>query len=768
MSAISWREQSARRSAPSEQFLAPHLRVIPWLGILSALVMAAYPNPLVWPAAVAGVGAALLLVRRGVTFVSPAMNAGLMLFSISLVIGGIAGDATDAAMLRFTGYGAAIVLGIAVLALARGETERRWLGVVLVGGIAAAELVVLALLRGSLPSSPFTRALQPFTMLFSGFPGISGDTLEVNARFAVHQYGLAHLALVAAPFGIALAVSRASGRWRIAGVTWALAHLALLLATQSRGAVLALAVVAAIIGSMRTRWAWAAIPGVAAVLGILIARGTISRQIESDWLDSRLSIWGRTLHLLGDFPVTGVGLGARTYAESFAWYFQMPDRYAVSHTHNVVLQAYAEQGLLGALGLVAILLGGCGLAWRAIAHTERQQWVAAAGAGGAVLGSAMYGLTDQVVTSTLSFAIIMVMLATVSSALPPSPVSLVPRLAITARSTRVAMGIGGALIVVMLGLSLGGRWASGLALNAGSLELLHALAWPGYGGEHRQEALRRAEGWLVLATNLNQRNISAWRNLGWARTARNDIAGAHAALDQAAAAHGLNDFEHVMLGRLYHQLGFTEQAVEQWRAAHDVARLRTVADELTARGRWREAVAAHAALLTLEPSTAEHMSNLAVAVLNSGGDLDEALRWFGSATELNPTAARSLSRQLVLRGEPFRINEGRGGGDAQKAIFWFTLASRVDPTYDRPEVEIGAVLMNRQRYAEAEEHFRTALARDDSDASLWSWVGESLEAQGRVAEAIEYYRAAVARRPDRAVLREKLAQAETKLVERGQ
>jgi tetratricopeptide (TPR) repeat protein len=331
------------------------------------------------------------------------------------------------------------------------------------------------------------------------------------------------------------------------------------------------------------------------------------------------------------------------------------------------------------------------------------------------------------------------------------------------RAVRLGATAGVALVAVLLSLSLGGRWMSGMALNAGSLDLLHALAWPAPGGEARQAALRSAEAWLMQATDLNAKNIAAWRNLGWTRTARNDVNGAHHALDQAAAADGLGSFDRFILGRLYRQLGFTEQAIEQWRAAGDSIQIRVAADELTSRGRWREAVTAHAALLTLEPDNPDHMANLALSVLNSGGDLDEALRWFHTATELNPEAARSLARQLVLRGEPYRINEGRGGGDANKAVFWFSLASRVDPSYDRPEVEIGAVYMNRQRYAEAEQHFRAALARDDSDASLWSWLGESLEGQGRLAEAVEFYRQAVARRPDRAVLQDKLQAAEARL-----
>jgi putative inorganic carbon (HCO3(-)) transporter len=765
MSAISWREQRARRSAPSEQAQAPNLRIVPWVGIACAATLAVYPNVLAWPAAILGFGAVALLIRQRVAFASPAVNGGLTLFALSLLIGVAAAGPTDPSLTRLTGYLAAIVLALALLALMTNSRAVRSVAVGLVAVVGLGELVVLALLRGSLPSSPFTRLLQPFTGLFSGFAGVSGDTLEVNARFAVHQYGLAHLALVAAPFGIALALSRAPARWRLAGVVWALAHIVLLLATQSRGAVLALALVGAAIGATRTRWAWAAIPGSAALLGLLIARGTLSRQVETDWLDFRLSIWGRTMHMLGDFPLTGVGLGARTYAEAFAWYFSMPDRYAVSHTHNVVLQAYAEQGILGVLGLVAVLVGGCALSVRVIARADAPSWIAGAGAGGAFIGSALYGLTDQVVTSTLSFTLMLALLTVASACAPivsPGAIALPGQ-----RVARLGAIAGVALMAVLLGLSLGGRWMSGLALNAGSLDLLHALAWPAPAGEERQALLRSAEGWLSRATDLNPKNIAAWRNLGWARTARNDVNGAHQALDQAAAAEGLGTFDRFILGRLYRQLGFTEQAIQQWRAAGDLERLRTAAEELTARGRWREAVAAHAAMLTLEPDNPDHMSNLALAVLNSGGDIEEALRWFSTATELNPEAARSLARQLVLRGEPYRINEGRGGGDANKAIFWFSLASRVDPTYDRPEVEIGAVYMNRQRYAEAETHFRAALARDDSDASLWSWVGESLEGQGRLAEAVEFYRQAVARRPDRAVLQEKLQAAEARLAAGG-
>lgn len=783
MSAISWRQQGARRSAPSQQTLAsPHARAL-LLGLACAGLLLAPPHPLTWTALVLGVPLAAWAVVCGEARLSGPVAAGLTLFAVGLGLGATAAGLTEPAVARLSGYVGTIVLLATLGSIARTPVRLQIVTAGVVGCVFVGELIVLALLRGGLPSSPFTRLLQPVTRFFAAFPGVSGDTLEVNALFSVHHYGLAHLALVAAPFGVALALGKTSTGWRVAGLLWALAQVVLLLATQSRGAVLALAVVVALIGSVRTRWAWAVVPVGAAVLGALIARGTLSRQIEADWLSLRLSIWGRTMSMLGDFPITGIGLGARTYAETFAWYFELPNPYEVSHTHNIVLQAYAEQGLLGALGLVGIMAGGGVLAVRAIRASASPSWVAAAGAGGAFLGSALYGLTDQVVSSNLSLALVFALLAIASAAVHPARAAdgaqALPRLvqghgdpdrsdttyrqhrdrvmAAPSRGAILVAGIG--LAAVLLGLSLGTRWASGLALNAGTLDLAHAVASPGLTGEPRRLLLERAESWLQQAVALNTRNVAAWRNLGWARMNRNDIPGAHNALDQAAAAPGLTEFERYELGRLYYQLGFTDQAIEQWREAGDRARLQEVAAALTGRGRWRETVAAHAALLSLEPDNSDHMANLAVAVLNSGGDVNEALAWLATATERNPESARSLARQLVLRGEPYRVNERRGGGDAQKAIFWFSLASRVDPTYDRPEVELGAVLLYRDRLTEAEEHFRAALARDDTDSSTWNWVAQVLERQDRLMESIGFYREAARRGPDRGVLHANLARA---------
>ena len=53
-------------------------------------------------------------------------------------------------------------------------------------------------------------------------------------------------------------------------------------------------------------------PAAVAALYVLLQRGTISRGVESEWLNQRLGYWTGTLSLLGDVPLTGAGLGMRT------------------------------------------------------------------------------------------------------------------------------------------------------------------------------------------------------------------------------------------------------------------------------------------------------------------------------------------------------------------------------------------------------------------------------------------------------------------------
>ena len=247
--------------------------------------------------------------------------------------------------------------------------------------------------------------------------------------------------------------------------------------------------------------------------------------------------------------------------------------------------------------------------------------------------------------------------------------------------------------------------------------------------------------------------MGAYRELARVRLLRHDVPGALAALGGASAVGALNDYERTQLGRLYLEMGFWQQAFDLWQAAGQSGLLRQAADDLAARGDFKGASAAHGALVELNPDVPENYSNLAKAVLaGPTPDVNEAMRWFDRAAELKPEARRSLARQLVLQGEDYRTNERRGGGRPELAAFWFGLASQVDPSYDRPEVELGAVLYYASRYAEAAEHFRTALARDPQNGSTWHQLGQAEEAAGRVPEAAAAFEQGVRVAPSRAGL----------------
>jgi tetratricopeptide (TPR) repeat protein len=616
-----------------------------------------------------------------------------------------------------------------------------------------------------LPDNSISRALRPLLSLFAVFPGISGDVLVVNSRFPVHQYGLAYLLLVAGPFLTAWAVL-GGGRVQRGIAFVGLVGLAVLLAaTEARGALLALAVAIALVASLRNRWFWGLLPLGGLGLYLLLARGIISRSIEADWLAERLSIWTRSLHLLGDYPLTGAGLGLPSFAEVFAWSYQLPNPYLVVHSHNIFIQAYAEQGLLGLIGLLLLLVGALLLGWQTLGRAAASTRPALAGVVGALSGSLLYGLTDQVPTTNYGLVLLGAIGGLAAAGQPIGEPAASGGLAdhLSARRPRnEARLVAGRRVVpllvvtavTLLLIGVAPRWISGLALNAGSALLTQAALDRSLTNDQRRAKLQQAEAVLGTAVDWNSRNGAAFRQLARARLLRHDVPGAQAALGAAIATANLNDHERTQLGRLALEMGSWQQAFDLWQAAGQSGLLSKAADELTAKSDFKGAVAAQAALVEISPDHPEHLSNLAKAILADGGavNVDQALGWFDRAAELKPEARRSLARQLVLQAEDCRTNERRNGGRFEVCLFWFGLASRVDPSYDKPEVELGSVYFYRNRFSEAADHFRLAIEREPTNPSTWHQLGQAEEGAGRLAAAVAAFEQAVRLAPRRAGL----------------
>jgi Flp pilus assembly protein TadD len=397
-----------------------------------------------------------------------------------------------------------------------------------------------------------------------------------------------------------------------------------------------------------------------------------------------------------------------------------------------------------------------------------------AGAADGFIGSAVYGMTDQVPTNNLSLALVLALLGIVVAAdrvwqpMTQLDASAVPVRGDARRSGqdgRAPRGRGRQLAVAAVAaVTLGGlaalapRWISGVYLNVGSSQLLAAMLDRSRDPDLRAARLLRAESALNEAVRWNDRNLPALRNLGWARLLRFDHVGAVAAVD-AAYRPDLTSFERAQLARLASDAGQIGLTIRLYQENGDEARLRQLAERLWATRRWHDAALAYAGLTELNPGEAEYVSNFAKVVLEEGADDGEAVKALVTAARKKPEAARNLARQLVLTGEPVRSNEKKQGGNFPAARFWFSLASQVDPTYDRPEVELGSIHFYRGMYQEAAQHFHEALRRDPRNASTLNQLGEAYLKLGRTEEAVGFYEQGVALRPERPELHLNLARA---------
>lgn len=104
---------------------------------------------------------------------------------------------------------------------------------------------------------------------------------------------------------------------------------------------------------------------------------------------ARPELWRVALEAIRDYPFTGVGLGLFDPVVRANYVLRVFPEWYFGHSHNLVLQAGADLGLVGLLSFVALLVMGGYCGWRAWAGSHgRQRWLA----GGAVAALLAYGV----------------------------------------------------------------------------------------------------------------------------------------------------------------------------------------------------------------------------------------------------------------------------------------------------------------------------------------------------------------------------------------
>ena len=262
-----------------------------------------------------------------------------------------------------------------------------------------------------LPKIPVLAAANPFRNL--ALPGVEQLTTHPNQLAALIAFFLPLLvALLVAP-------PRPGGRlWRVVLAAVTLVVVGILALTQSRGGWIAgavglfalLALWAAILPpSPRRRALRLAIALVllAALAGVLwVGPGTLwelwlnppeETAVGTLWtLGVRRQIWPWAVTAIGDFPFTGVGLGAFRHVVFRLYPLPPWPDYDVGHAHNIFLQTALDTGLPGLVAYVAVLFVAAAVGWR-VARRDPGLRAVSLGLLAGLVALHVFGLADALV-----------------------------------------------------------------------------------------------------------------------------------------------------------------------------------------------------------------------------------------------------------------------------------------------------------------------------------------------------------------------------------
>ncbi len=381
------------------------------------------------------VGAALAVVSAGIASVAPvwgwaACAGGAVALAFVLVGAGPGAR-------RLPAWGAVVVLlamsGVSLwVTQTPAETWERtwqlwaWLGMFWALAVWARTRTRLALLGAGLVGAGAALALaSPFVVgwfaerktffppsIYALFPRLVSDTVHPNVMAGALLCAVfLALAWAVGPSGASAGMGRV--RWvRVASAVAAALMGLVLCLTKSRGAYGALLVGSAVflllMARRRTAVAIALLIAVMFIAGgslWVLQPGAAESLDELDVLDTstfafRLRIWHYALILIGDFPLTGVGMGGFNTA--------LRDLYGYSAfgepgAHSLYLQAALDLGLPGLaafLALVAAALRRAVFGFRRMRASGDAVWRLAAGAVACLAAVLAQGLVDLTVWGT--------------------------------------------------------------------------------------------------------------------------------------------------------------------------------------------------------------------------------------------------------------------------------------------------------------------------------------------------------------------------------
>ena len=422
-------------------------------------------------------------------------------------------------------------------------------------------------------------------------PAFSGFTLHPNVVGGVLA------ALIPLQLAALLSVKRSGTRTLLGALCLGLSALGLFM-SASRGAWLALAIVLAAWGLWwlsgqvgnrrkglsdprlrRTLWV-VALSGVVVTLCVAVFV-MLSRGQMRD-LDGRLALWRNSLDLALDYPLSGLGLAS--FEMPYSSYVLLVHVGYLTHAHNLFLDVWLGQGLLGLLALGWLLIV-------AVRTGQTSPWRDAAFASLAVI--LLHGLVDDAFVGYDGRASVLLFVPFALLARPEiTPGASDRRQASVKRRNAYAAPIlcGACVLLTLAALALPGGRAiiqanlGALAQTRAELSVYQWPAWP------IQDALRRspevdlapAIARYAAALALDPRNVAANRRLGQIELSKGEYDAARQRLETAFENAPGQRATRQMLGESYAIAGDVERAASLWRTV-DVGQ-----GQLTARQWWYE------------------------------------------------------------------------------------------------------------------------------------------------------------------------------------
>ncbi len=303
-----------------------------------------------------------------------------------------------------------ILIGIALFfSIARSSKENAvW---TIVGAfIALGIMMALVGLVGAQWQPPFD-----FLNRFSGLLPSAATNIPGTSEGFVNANELAGVLCWVTPLLMALSLGLRRRLWQINPslygfiVASTLFTAFLLIATSSRGGILAFGISIVLILGFFVSGRWRLVLASGALISLLIlfsyGRSLVEDDIVGDTLglSGRIEIWSRAILVLNDHPLTGVSVsGFRRVVHVLYPLFGIADEIDIAHAHNHLLQAGLDLGLLGLISYLALWIISAILLITTLRHLIRRRatrhpyYSLVAGLAGSLLAGWIFGMFDAI------------------------------------------------------------------------------------------------------------------------------------------------------------------------------------------------------------------------------------------------------------------------------------------------------------------------------------------------------------------------------------